>query len=380
MPLVLLILIASVSLLGNALPLALQSTFYAISLTIKSLILFLLPIIISGLIFNTAIQISHNTTKWILGLILLVFCSNFFSTFLSHYVGSFVYHFDSKTRLPEISSHLVPRWTFEILPFVSNDKALLSGLVAGILMGRCYPSKVDILAHQLKKIVSFLLSWTTYLIPLFVIGFIIKLQSDRVMTIILKDYTLIFGIIVIAQYGYILAWYFIASRGSQKEFALSIKNMLPAAITGLSTMSSAAAMPLTILGTEKNSRKPQLAQAIITSTVNIHLIGDCFAIPILAYAVMKSYGMSEPSLSTYLVFSLYFVLAKFSVAAIPGGGILVMLPILQTYFSFHAEMLSLITALYTLLDPVITCANILGNGAFAINIDRFLANQKLTSH
>lgn len=62
---------------------------------------------------------------------------------------------------------------------------------------------------------------------------------------------------------------------------------------------------------------------------------------------------------------MYFVLAKFSVAAVPGGGILVMLPILEAYLGLNGEMLSLITALYLLFDPVITCANILGNGAFA---------------
>ncbi len=98
--------------------------------------------------------------------------------------------------------------------------------------------------------------------------------------------------------------------------------------------------------------------------MNIHLIGDCLAIPIFAYAVMKSYGIAEPSLYGYLVFLIYFIAAKFSVAAVPGGGILVMLPILESFFGFNSDMLSLITALYILFDPVITCGNVLGNGAF----------------
>ena len=109
------------------------------------------------------------------------------------------------------------------------------------------------------------------------------------------------------------------------------------------------------------------------ATVNIHLVGDCFAIPIFAYAVLKSFGMNEPSLLSYLTFSLYFVMAKFSVAAIPGGGILVMLPILESHLGFNAEMMSMITALYVLFDPVITCANVFGNGAFAKLIDNIAA-------
>ena len=82
--------------------------------------------------------------------------------------------------------------------------------------------------------------------------------------------------------------------------------------------------------------------------------------------------MGEPSLLNYMIFALYFVLAKFSVAAVPGGGILVMLPILEKYLGFNSDMMSLITALYILFDPVITCANVLGNGAFAKMIDRFV--------
>jgi Na+/H+-dicarboxylate symporter len=48
-----------------------------------------------------------------------------------------------------------------------------------------------------------------------------------------------------------------------------------------------------------------------------------------------------------------------------------MLPILEHYLGFTGEMMSLITALYILFDPVITSANVLGNGAFAKMMDKF---------
>lgn len=86
--------------------------------------------------------------------------------------------------------------------------------------------------------------------------------------------------------------------------------------------------------------------------------------------MLKNYGIDEPSFINYLLFAFYFVLAKFSVAAVPGGGILVMLPILESYLGFNAEMMSLITALYILFDPVITSSNVLGNGAFSMVIEK----------
>jgi Na+/H+-dicarboxylate symporter len=210
------------------------------------------------------------------------------------------------------------------------------------------------------------------------------MQFDGTVQTIIKDYTMIFLVVMVAQYGYIAFTYAALSQFKPREFINSIKSMLPAAMAGFSTMSSASVMPLTIVGAELNAKNKEIARSVVPATVNIHLIGDCIAIPIFAYAVMKSFGIAEPSLMTYLVFVFYFVLAKFSVAAIPGGGIIVMLPILESCLGFNGEMLSLMTALYILFDPVITSANILGNGMFAKMIDklvsfRFRKNQLATS-
>ncbi|MGL5263555.1 MAG: cation:dicarboxylate symporter family transporter, partial [Candidatus Rhabdochlamydia sp.] len=188
---------------------------------------------------------------------------------------------------------------------------------------------------------------------------------------------LIFILVAISQFIYIACIYLVSNRFNFPSFLQALKNMLPAAITGFSSMSSAAAMPLTIIGSEKNTQNPSLTRLATPLTVNTHLIGDCFAIPIFAFAIMKNFGIPEPTFFAYLLFALYFVMAKFSVAAIPGGGIIVMLPILESQLGFTAEMSSLITALYILFDPVITCTNILGNGGFTLTLSKLPVFSKL---
>jgi Na+/H+-dicarboxylate symporter len=86
--------------------------------------------------------------------------------------------------------------------------------------------------------------------------------------------------------------------------------------------------------------------------------------------------MAEPAFLDYLTFSFYFVLAKFSVAAIPAGGIIIMIPIIEDYLGFNSEMISLITAIYVLFDPVITGANILGNGGFAMLVNKIYSRSQ----
>lgn len=372
MPFILMSIIIAIVLLDKLIPLSLKQSLYAMSLSIKSLIVFLLPFIIFGLLFRSAVNLSKNAS-WVIGLILICVCaSNFISTFLSHYVGSWIYHFDQSIILPTGTEGLQAPWFWELPKLIANDKAMFSGIILGIVISFFNKDMAHLISEKLEWVVSSILNLFTYLIPIFVLGFMIKLQFDGVVATIVKDYTLIFAVVALGQFGYILLAYFLLNNCKLGAFLSSVKSMIPAAISGFSTMSSAAAMPLTLIGVESNAQNKDLAKSVVPATVNIHLIGDCFAIPIFAYAVLKNFGVAEPALLDYLIFAFYFVLAKFSVAAIPGGGIIVMLPILESNLGFNAEMMSLITALYILFDPVITTANVMGNGAFAKMIDRLM--------
>lgn len=358
-------IIVAIIILEPFMPAEMKSIMYGISLTIKSLIVFLLPLIIFGLLFKVASGLAHKATKVIVLILGSVCLSNFFSTLLSYVVGSGVYVFDLSLTLPQNVQELEPYWTFELPKLIGNDKAMFGGLVLGVIASLMKPRLAHKVSALLEGVVMKILSLFTLLIPVFVAGFVVKLQVEGLILRIIHDYALIFVVIALAQFSYIGFIYLVANRFSLKAFVKSLRNMFPAAIAGFSTMSSAAAMPLTILGAEQNAKDPALVRSVIPATVNIHLIGDCFAIPIFAFAILKNYGVAEPSLLSYLVFALYFVLAKFSVAAVPGGGVLVMLPILEAHLGFNAEMMFLITALYVLFDPVITSANVLGNGGFA---------------
>lgn len=370
MPFILLAIILCVKLFGQWIPLSYQSILYGLSLSIKSFIVFALPLVVFGLLFKTAVHFANSASKMILTFLVLICASNFLSTLLSYSVGTLAYDFDLSIGFPDENLSLPPAWNFSFPKWIGNDQAMFSGLILGVILGRLKPVWAREISSRLEKVINVILRGILLVIPLFIAGFIIKMNYDQAMTYIVQNYSLIFLLIASAVFSYIVFLYFFFNQFQGREAIKSLKNMMPAAIAGFGSMSSAASMPLTILGAEKNSKNIDVARSIIPLTVNIHLIGDCFAIPIFAFAVMKSFGVSEPAFLSYLIFAAYFVLAKFSVAAVPGGGILVMLPILETYLGFNADMLSLITALYILFDPVITCANVLGNGGFAMGVER----------
>lgn len=376
MPFILLGAIAAAALLNPFIPENIQSILFALGLSIKSIIMFLLPLVIFGLLFKTAVQLAKSATKIILLLLIAVCSSSFIATMISYNVGMLVHQFDLAIAAPQTQSGLQAAWVFTLPKWISNAYAMFSGLILGVVLSLLRPGFAEKVSTKLDVCVGNILKGFILAMPFFIVGFVLKLAHDGVIKEIIGDYALILGVIAAALFVYIGFLYFLASRLQGARFFRSIKNMLPGAIAGFGSMSSAAAMPLTIVGAEKNASDPDVAKAVIPATVNIHMIGDCFAIPILAFAVLKNFGMEQPEFAAYVTFAIYFVMAKFSGAAIPGGGVIVLLPVLESCLGFNAEMMSLITALYILFDPVVTCANILGNGGFAMLFSHLFGKKK----
>lgn len=376
MPVILLALIGLIIAIDGFIPIKVKSFIYALSLSVKSAIIFVLPFLIFMLLFKTISQLSKNGTKLILFILAALVCSNFLSTMVSYQIGSAIYHLNLSLATPQVAEGLTASWSFNLPKVIANDHAMFAGILLGIYFSFFNQSIGQKLSRYFDKVISKILGSLTYAIPVFISGFIIKLIHDQTMKSIISDYSVIFLLVALSQFGYIALIYLVANRFRLRDFVTSVKNMLPAAITGFSSMSSAAAMPLTIIGVEKNSEGAPISRLAVPVTVNAHLMGDCFAIPIFAFAVMKNFGVAEPTFIAYLIFALYFVMAKFSVAAIPGGTIIVMLPLLESKLGFTGEMASLITALCILFDPVITCANITGNGGFALLLSKLKREKK----
>ena len=70
-------------------------------------------------------------------------------------------------------------------------------------------------------------------------------------------------------------------------------------------------------------------------------------------------------------------MSMLAVSGIPGGGIIVMQPILQSILGFSPDMLSIITTLYILQDSLGTGANSMGDGALIIIVNNILKRFKL---
>ncbi len=371
----LLIIICFGLFVGTYLPPAIKAGFYTVSLIIEEFLILIMPGIIFCFLFSSMISLKNKALPLVTFLFLAVSISNFSSAIFSYIFGIFTlpYLNVAFTPLAQTANELLPLWHPKLPLFISCESALMAALVLGILFS-IYPfPQVEAVASKLKKVVSLLLEkGFTPLLPFFILGFLFKIQHEGALTPIIEGYGPIFILIIFLCFLYITLLYYIVSKFNMKKAFSYIKNTIPSGIMGFTTMSSIATMPLTLQAAEKNTKDTIIGETVVPFTVNIHLIGDTLEIPMMALAILASFGAPLPTLEQYILFAGYFVLCRFAVAAIPGGGILMVLPILESYLGFSPEMSALITTLFILFDPFATAANVIGNGAFVLLTASFL--------
>jgi Na+/H+-dicarboxylate symporter len=371
-PLIILSMLLIPLFFGQLIPVGLKSISLAISLTIKSALIFILPFIIFSFLFSSLISLRSGAVTFIVLLLTMVFCSNFIAILTGYALGFNVIPFlDIKLDVSSDVAKLIPLWEINFPKIISNEPAMLMGMVLGAFFAIYHSDHAEKFAHKLNKASLFVLrKMFLPILPIFILGFVFKLEHEELLGIVLSKYLNVFLLVVSSQIAYTSCLYIIAARFSVKKFWHYISNILPATLTGLTTISSAATMPVTIMCTEKNLNNAAMARTIIPATANIHTLGSAFGVTILAFGTMSAFSMPLPLIGDFIVFAFYYAVAKFAVAGIPGGVIIVVAPLLESYLGFTSEMIGLITALYILFDPFGTATNVTCNGAFAIIFTR----------
>jgi Na+/H+-dicarboxylate symporter len=355
---------------GNYLSTDIVSFFYTISCFLKDMLMIILPAIIFSYLLAAILSFERKAPLLILAIIILVIASNATTVITAYGFSKIVlplFSYEALHTLTTAQEEIKSLWRLPFSSPFTPDKTMIFGVVVGLVtsfMNKPIFKKIAFFLRD-KATVALKKSFIPFL-PLYVLGFILKLDRDGSLGLLLKNYSQIFAISCVLIVIYISFLYAASAGFRWKIFKGFIENMLPAGLTGFSTMSSAAAMPVTLDATEKNLNDREYADFVIPATVNIHMIGDGLNITLTSLALLIMTGQSIPDFSMFLGFTLYYCIAKFSAAGIPGGGVIVILPVAQHYLGLSAEATTMLATIYILQDPIITAANVMGNGAFAL--------------
>ncbi|MEK6734389.1 MAG: cation:dicarboxylase symporter family transporter, partial [Pseudomonadota bacterium] len=247
--------------LNQYIPLTLKELFLALSLSLKEILIFMLPFLIFSSVYNAFAKIRGHAVMFTSLLLTCVILSNFFSVNLAGVFSySFVFNGASNLHSPKETNELLALWEFGLPKLVSNNIVLLISLVLAYINKPIITKNVGMAAKICQKIVDkFLKKFFIPLLPLFVFGFMLKLLTEDILSdvIAVNPKAFIYMITLLIFY---LSFLLLLCRVLYKKKPLDIlRNIVAPTLTAFSSMSSAAALPFSIAAAEKNTGNKSIA-------------------------------------------------------------------------------------------------------------------------
>lgn len=379
LPLQLFLIVLFVVCCGSFVPVGVAEVFYTFSSLVREILTFSLPFMVFVFVSTGVLALRTNALTTLVALIVISFLSNMWTSLVSFSVGTAFLSTGSWTIPANLtvtaeSSGLVNTLvSWGLQPLVRVEYALISAFFTAFVLLKLSSrarSVVALLHHAKGAIEWALRSLFIPVLPIYVFGFFIKLYYDAPLSSLCQFYGLLYLCAIILQWVMIAFVFFLGSEYSVSRMIASLSRAFPSYLTGLGTMSSIATLPVSSVAAEANGVEKPLVDCGMPILANIHLLGDAVSVPLFALGTMLAFTGSLPSLSLFIVFILYFCLTMLAVSGVPGGGIIVMLPLLHSILGFSHEMLGVMTALYLLHDGFGTAANVMGDVGIIMVIKR----------
>jgi len=382
LPVQLFAILLFVTFFGNLLSPSIINILYSLSLIFKELLSFLLPWIVFSFI-STGILAFKKNAPIVLGI--LLFCivvSNSIVAFFSYFIGKSLLPFLAvqidPTTLSTVTS-MTPFFSIKLPVILKSETAMLSAVVIGMTLSFFAMPRVERCLNGIKSLVVYIINKCFIpILPFYVLGFLLEIHHQGVFIQLFQTYGKTFALIIFLQFLVLFLIYFIAARGNVYKAIRYINVAIPSYLTAFGTMSSTATIPVTVQCAQINTKNKNLSEMATPILANIHLLGDAISTPILALVTLFVFRGTAPSASSYCVFVAYFCINMLAVSGIPGGGIIVMIPILKAVLGFDDIMVSIITTLYFLQDGLGTAGNVMGDGALIIIINKILKRLKIS--
>lgn len=216
------------------------------------------------------------------------------------------------------------------------------------------------------------------LLPFHIFGIFANMAYGGAVAEILSLFAVVFVLVLILHWLMLLLQYTAAGTLSKKNPIALLKTMLPAYFTALGTQSSAATIPVTVAQARKTGANGRVVDFAVPLFATIHLSGSTITLVSCSIGVLFLTGQT-PEFSVFLPFILMLGVTMIAAPGVPGGAVMAAIGLLETMLGFDLTMVALMIALYMAQDSFGTAANVTGDGALAIIVDRFTNGGKASN-
>lgn len=354
--------------LGIFVPENVMGVVVSVKNILGQVIMFCVPLIVIGFIAPSITTLGQNASKLLGVAVVLAYTSSVLAALMSTAAGYALIpgmSIASDASVRELPADIFALSIPQIMPVMS---ALVLSLMLG-LAATWTKSEVTIkLLGEFQNIVLEIVKKVIIpILPFYICGTFMGLAYDGTITVQFPVFLKIIVIVLIGHFVWMAVLYLVAGIYSGKSPVEVFRHYLPAYLTAVGTMSSAATLSVALECAHKSKAlRKDMVDFGIPLFANIHLCGSvltevffCMAINLMLYGKM-------PSVGTMILFCV--LLGVFAVGApgVPGGTVMASLGIVTSVLGFDATGTALILAIFALQDSFGTACNVTGDGALTL--------------
>lgn len=272
---------------------------------------------------------------------------------------------------------LLPYVSVTVPPVFNVMTALLLAFVFGLGIAATNAARLREVSDQGRDVIQWLLLKVIIpFLPVYIAGVFAEMAAAGTVFVTLRSFAIVLLMAVLLHWLWIVLLFVAAGIRTQRSPQALMRNMVPAYLTALGTMSSAATIPVALQCSKNNGVSEDVANFTVPLFATVHLSGSAITIVSCAVAVISMQSALQiPPLSLMLPFLLTLGVVMLAAPGVPGGAVMSAVGLLGSMLGFGESALALMIALYLAQDSFGTACNVTGDGALALLLDQHFRPQ-----
>lgn len=335
------------------------------------LIGYVVPLIILGFITPAIVSLKESAGKILSVTLAICYISSVGAATMSFLAG--------RAIIPKLNiasnvgaGNAIPESIFKLSidPIMPVMTALVTSILFGIAVIVTKSEHWENLLMELNKIIlSIVNNFVIKILPVYIATTFATLSYEGAIISELPVFIKIILIVIVGHFIWMTLMYSIAGAISKTNPKEVFKHYLPAYLTAVGTMSSAATLPVALDCARKSETlDPKIRDFAIPLCSNTHLCGSVLTEVFFVMTVSQIIYGKLPEISNMIVFIVLLGIFAIAAPGVPGGTVVASLGLITSILGFNDTGTALMLSIFALQDSFGTACNVTSDGAIALMV------------
>ena len=343
------------------------------------IIFYAVPLVIVGFIAPAIARLGQNASKMLLTAVALAYLSSIGAAAFSAISGyAIIPHLSVAREVENLVKLPKPSFVLDIPPLMSVMSALVTALLLGLAVSWTKAETVNKVLEELERIMTSVVTRVIIpLLPFFVGANFCELSFEGRLTVQLPIFLKIIGIVILGHYIWLTVLYVIGGVLSGRNPWQVVRYYLPAYLTAVGTMSSAATLPVALSCARRSPvLSKTMTEFMIPLGATVHLCGSVLTETFFVMTISLMLYGALPSVGTMAFFIVLFGIFAVGAPGVPGGTVMASIGLVISVLHFDPAGVALLLAIFALQDSFGTACNVTGDGALALMLEGIFNRDK----